>query len=126
MLHMNETESVMNGSLRKNKNGFISSYFFVIFLFVITFSAAALQSETDSLKTMVNLEQESVFFVQEAKIISGIKCSLADMDTAVNENGILTVEAEGVSDMITVYYDPQTRRIIDYSCSRKTDGLYVP
>ena len=126
MSRMKETASVMRGSWRKNREGFISSYFFVIFLFVITFTAAALQSETDSLKTMVNLEKEGEFFVREAKIISGLKCSIASKEPDPDENGILTVEADDVPETITVYYDPQTLRIIDYTCSRRPDGLCAP
>ena len=125
MYRMKEMEMHMKGCLRKNREGFISSYFFVIFLFVITFAAAALQSESDSLKTMINLKKEAEYFAQEAEIISSLKCSLNNMDPA-DAGGILTVEAESLPETITVYYDPQTKRIIDFSCSRRTDGLSVP
>lgn len=110
---------IMKASSQVCSKGFVSSFFLLIFLYLSSLSAFAVSNEICFMKTMMNMQTDAAYFAREASEISRIKCMLLSQEEEEAGSGEINIEIGGeLPETITVFYDPQTRRIIDYSAVR--------
>ena len=111
------------------KKGFVSTYFLLIFLYIVSICSLTALNDMDSIRTMMNQRTASAHFSAELQVITELKCLLlSDGDLSgeyATSQGIpFRVETEGdvlhvyvqgeYPSQIAVYLDHETRQIMDY------------
>lgn len=122
----------MKGYLFQNK-GFVSAYFLLMLGIVSTWMMILVSDNDHYLRTVNNMEENSRYYVNEAIVISDIKCRLKDeIETGYYEkNGVsyyvdvfdnfLTVTIGGeMAETMILQIDEADRFII--SCSYEREG----
>lgn len=119
----------MKRSYAKHTDGFVSVYFLSFLLYISTACAAVIENDCARMRTMMNLQEDEEYFIQERMEIEKLKCQLQCSAEKEDENeketeqeytdGTVYLEIAGEkSEVITVYYDTATHRIIDYESIR--------
>lgn len=103
-----------------NNKGFISAYFLVIFLYVITMITILSINLNYQAKTVENLQTIYAFEQEELTAISRLKKELC-MDIDLNEKYQVKdefIHIQLASEILIVEYDPEKKVILDYEVIR--------
>lgn len=112
--------------------GFVSVYFLAIMLTISVFTAAAALNEKAYFEVIINMEINMQYQQAETQVLSYLKCALmtntltdAEYETAdvictieVYEDAVYVFVSEPVQETLTVTFDSETMKIIDFSCDR--------
>ena len=103
-----------------NNKGFISSYFLVIFLYVITIITVLSTNLNYQAKTVENLQAIYAFEQEELTAIARLKKELCT-DIDLNEKYQVKdrfIHIQLASEILIVEYDPEKKVILDYEVIR--------
>ena len=103
-----------------NNKGFISAYFLVIFLYVITMITVLSTNLNYQAKTVENLQTIYAFEQEELTAIARLKKELCT-DIDLNEKYQVKdrfIHIQLASEILIVEYDPEKKIILDYEVIR--------
>ncbi len=114
-------------------DGFISTYFLVTMLFVISFVTMIAYCDRIEIRTMMNLQTAQAYFRSETAVINELRCMLASAegDETSFSSSLFSASVNGTQIAVEVYgaypetliltYDPETRMILDYDAYRDAE-----
>ncbi|MCH3961177.1 MAG: hypothetical protein LKF53_02310 [Solobacterium sp.] len=119
----------MKRSYAKQTEGFVSVYFLSFLLYISAAAAAVIENDCARMRTIMNLQEDEEYFMQERieieKLKCQLQCSLEKTDDNAEEteqeytDGTVYLEIAGEkSELLTVYYEVGTHRVIDYESIR--------
>lgn len=112
-----------------SKNGFISTYFLAILLYVTSLITIITLIERENIQTIMNIKDANVYLKEEITILNDVKCKLLNdalEDIYYSINGIdysCSIEETLIyittdSEEIIISYDPTSKKVLDYETVR--------
>ena len=132
MSSIRETAEHLKRSL-SGSDGFISTYFLVTMLFVISFVTMIAYCDRIEMLTMMNLETAQDYFRSEICVINELRCMIAaaEGDETSFASSLFSASVNGTQITVQVYgacpetlvltYDPGSRMILDYDAFRDAE-----
>ena len=119
------------------KKGFASTFFLVIFMYVSMFTALISLNDADSIRTLINLEENQKYFIQEMQIIKDFECMLKNNSACsgeyyagnipytadVFEDEAYLTSGSVLQEVITVNIDAEKKKITEYSVVRSAGKI---